>query len=164
MRNGPSLPKLNSSKQPGTRNSHPSSPAKRSTKQPHIPAGWACQEALGTERQRERTESCSHWRLPNATTLRSTFRNHNCFSPFYHQAWWSLSIPLLCIILVHSWAINFQLCISLTVQKLINNMEHLKAASLCVKAGDWNFFFLTVFYLLSSMSSPHQPLENRIVL
>lgn len=57
---------------PGTRRSHPSRPAKRSTEQSHIPAACACQEALGTERKRERTESCSHWRLPNGVALRST--------------------------------------------------------------------------------------------
>lgn len=50
----------------------PARPAKRSTEQPHIPAVCACQEALGTERKRERTESCSHWRLPNGVALRST--------------------------------------------------------------------------------------------
>lgn len=68
----PTQPRLEDKQKPRTRSSHPSRPAKRSTEQPHIPAVCSCQEALGTERKRERTESCSHWRLPNGAALRST--------------------------------------------------------------------------------------------
>lgn len=47
-------------------------PRQTSTEQPHIPAESACQEALGTERKRPRTESWSRQRLPNGGTLRGT--------------------------------------------------------------------------------------------
>ena len=51
---------------------------------PHIPAVCACQEALGTERKRQRTESCSHWKLPSAAALRSTPGSFSSPSP---QQW-----------------------------------------------------------------------------
>lgn len=49
-------------------------PAQTSTEQPHIPDVCACQEALGTERKKERGESYSHWRLPNGVILSPSFR------------------------------------------------------------------------------------------
>lgn len=65
-------PLLDGLQWPRTSASHPSRPTQRSTEHSHIPALSACQEALGTERKRDRTESWSHWRLPNGVSLRST--------------------------------------------------------------------------------------------